>query len=187
MERAPVNLADLASDLQTTLSSVLVNPQLRLDVQAESAPPAIMADTNRLRQVLSNLVVTAAEMSHEGTLTLRVEAHGPDQAQFTLRAPIARGDIEGTHGVSLALSRRLVELHGGRLRVEQYKDSTLFEFILPIGELTADSIASNRGRRASETRDQPTFTSPKVQPELDRAAEPTRLRAIVAAGRKSAL
>jgi signal transduction histidine kinase/HAMP domain-containing protein len=148
IERAPVKLADLASDLQTTLSSVLINPQLRLDVQAESAPPVIMADANRLRQVLSNLVVTAAEMCHEGTIALRVEAHGPDQAQFTLRAPIARDDIEGTHGVSLALSRQLVELHGGRLRVEQSEDSTLFEFILPIGELTADSIASNRGRRA---------------------------------------
>jgi signal transduction histidine kinase len=157
MERTPVNLADLASDLQTTLSSVLVNPQLRLDVQAESAPPAIMADANRLRQVLSNLVVTAAEMSHEGTIALRVEARGPDHARFTLQAPITRDDIEGNHGVSLALSRRLVELHGGRLRVEQHEGSTLFEFILPIGELT------------SETQDQRTFTSQKVPPELDRA------------------
>ncbi len=163
MERTPVNLADLASDLQTTLSSVLVNPQLRLDVQAESAPPAIMADANRLRQVLSNLVVTAAEMSHEGTIALRVEAHGPDQARFTLRAPIMRDDIEGNHGVSLALSRRLVELHGGRLRVEQHESSTLFEFILPIGEL------------ASETQEQPTFTSPEAPPELDRAEEESGL------------
>jgi signal transduction histidine kinase len=139
MECAPVNLADLAGDLQATLSSAFVNPQLQLDVLVESAPTAIMADANRLRQVLANLVVTAAEMSHEGTIVLRVEALGADQAQFSVRAPITRDDIEGSHGVSLALSRRLVELHGGRLRVEQREGVTLFEFTLPIGELTPET------------------------------------------------
>jgi signal transduction histidine kinase len=98
-----------------------------------------MADANRLRQVLTNLVVTAAEMSHEGTIVVRVEALGSDQAQFTVRAPITRDDIEGNHGVSLALSRRLVELHGGHLQVEQHEGATLFEFILPIGELKPET------------------------------------------------
>ncbi len=163
MERTPVDLADLVSDLQMTLSSALVNPQLHLDVRTESAPPTIMADANRLRQVLSNLVVTAAEMSHEGTIDLHVAAHGPDRAQFTIRAPIVRDDIEGNHGVSLALSRRLVELHGGRLRVEHHEGSTLFEFILPIGELT------------SKTQDQRTATFLPVQSELDRADEKSAL------------
>jgi len=166
MECTPVNLADLASDLQTTLSSVLVNPQLRLDVLVESAPPVIMADANRLRQVLTNLVVTAAEMSHEGTIVLRMEALGLDQAQFTIRAPITQDDIEGNHGVSLALSRRLVELHGGHLQVEQHEGATLFEFILPIGELTADF-----GRRVSETQVQRTSASLQARSELEPIVE----------------
>ena len=150
MERAPINLADLVSDLQTTLSSALVNPQVQLDVLAESAPPVIRADANRLRQVITNLVVTAAEMSHEGTVVLRVEALGPDQAQFTVRAPITRDDIEGNHGVSLALSRRLVELHGGRLRIEQHEGVTLFEFTLPIGELTLETQARSGSEPVDE-------------------------------------
>jgi len=150
MEYAPVNLADLASDLQTTLSSVLVNPQVQLDVLVESAPPVIMADANRLRQVLTNLVVTAAEMSHEGTIVLRAEALGLDQVQFSVRAPITRDDIEGNHGVSLALSRRLVELHGGHLQIEQHEGVTLFEFILPVGELTPENQARPESKPVEE-------------------------------------
>jgi hypothetical protein len=104
-----------------------------------------------------------------------VEALGPDQAQFTIRAPIVRDDIEGNHGVSLALSRRLVELHGGRLRVEQHEGSTLFEFILPLGELTADSIASNRGRQASETQDQRASASLEARSESESIDEKSAL------------
>jgi len=71
--------------------------------------------------------------------------------------------------VSLALSRKLVELHGGHLQVEQHEGATLFEFILPIGELTADSIAalgttSSRGGQASETQDQRASPSWKPGP-----------------------
>jgi len=116
--------------------------------------------------VLTNLVVTAAEMSHEGTIVLRMEALGSDQAQFTIRAPITQDDIEGNHGVSLALSRKLVELHGGHLQVEQHEGATLFEFILPIGELTADF-----GRRVSETQVQRTSASLQARSELEPIVE----------------
>jgi len=127
----PVDLNSLVSDLHETLASTLVNPQLRLEAQAEPDLPMMMADADRLRQVLSNLVLTAAEMSREGVITLRV-ARANGLVQFEVGAPAIWDQAENTHGVSLALSRRLVELHGGRLHVaEGPTGSTLFEFALP--------------------------------------------------------
>jgi signal transduction histidine kinase len=159
MHYAPVDLTGLIAELRTTLASTLVNPQLRLEMQVEP-DLTMMADADRLRQVLTSLVVTAAEMSREGVITLRVtraggplqRAGGPlqgigdhlqgveEQIQFVISAPAVWASAEGNHRISLALSRRLVELHGGRLNVEQNQDATLFEFTLPAHEPTAETV-----------------------------------------------
>ncbi len=126
---AQVNLDDLISDLRTTLPSALVNPQLQLDIQAEQALPILLADADRLRQVLTNLVVTAAEKSHEGIIRLCVTSD-KDHVQFVVNAPVELDSTEGSQGISLALSRRLIELHDARLRVEQYEGAITFSFSL---------------------------------------------------------
>jgi signal transduction histidine kinase len=127
----PVDLADLLNNLREALDSTLINPRLSLDVQAEPGLPTIEADAGRLGQVLSNLVVTATEISREGVITLRVTNLG-ERVQFIVRAPVVWDGIENDQDISLALSRRLVELHGGRLRIERAaEESTLFCFTLP--------------------------------------------------------
>jgi signal transduction histidine kinase len=90
-----------------------------------------MADADRLRQVITSLVVTAAEMSREGVITLRATQAG-DLVQFDVNAPAIWDTAKNNSGVSLALSQRLVELHGGHLRVEQHAGATVFEFALPV-------------------------------------------------------
>jgi len=127
----PVDLSNLADELRTTLASALVNPQLRLQVQAEPNLPVVMADAVRLRQVLTNLVITAAEMSREGVIILRL-AQVDSLVEFNVSAPTMGEHVESNQGISLALSRHLVELHGGRLRVEQREGATVFSFALPL-------------------------------------------------------
>jgi signal transduction histidine kinase len=131
LQRAPADMAGLLDGLQATLVSALVNPQLRLQMHIEPDLPAMMIDADRLRQVLTNLVITAAEMSREGVIIVSV-ARQSGQVEFDIIAPSVGVSANGHGGISIALSRRLVELHGGRLQSEQHAGSTRFWFTLPI-------------------------------------------------------
>ncbi len=131
LQRAPAEMAGLLNGLQATLVSALVNPQLRLQMHIEPDLPAMMIDADRLRQVLTNLVITAAEMSREGVIIVSV-ARKAGQVEFDIIAPSVGVSANGHGGISIALSRRLVELHGGRLQTEQHAGSTRFRFTLPI-------------------------------------------------------
>jgi len=150
LERAPIDVAELVKGLRGSLNSLLVNPQLRLEMQVEPDCPPILADADRLRQVLTNLVLTAAGMSREGILLVRVALtpegsatpHQAGQVAFEISAPASAAGLGGAlapagsatpHAISLALSRRLVDLHGGRLQVQQHENGkTDFSFSLPL-------------------------------------------------------
>lgn len=103
------------------------------------------ADPARLHQVLSNLLVNASQAGarnawvradvHEGTARIVVRDDGPgvDPAvRPRLFEPFATGRAEGT-GLGLALSRRIVERHGGTLRLlDGVAPGAAFEMRLPL-------------------------------------------------------
>lgn len=133
-------------DLQVTLP----DRQLRLD-----------GDLVRLTQVISNLLSNAAKYSEEGSrieLTCANERAADGTGQVTVRVKdsgigIAAEQIpqvfelfrqldqrdhgEGGLGVGLALSRGLVELHGGTLEAHSDGLGNGSEFIVRLPELTA--------------------------------------------------
>jgi signal transduction histidine kinase len=104
-------------------------------------PPtlALHADSDRMRQVLDNLVANAVRHSPAGgTIALSAAAHdGRVRVEVTdegtgipaaeaehvferfYRSDQARSSSEGGSGLGLAIVRWLVDLHGGTIRVEQ--------------------------------------------------------------------
>ncbi len=108
----------------------------------------IRVNPNRIRQVLVNLILNAYQaMDQGGTLTLgcaeegdrvmlRVEDTGPGippEVQSRLFEPFFTTKKSGS-GLGLSVSKRIVEVHGGELRVESAEGRTVFLVELPAGQ-----------------------------------------------------
>lgn len=124
-----------------------------LSIQAEEAPflPPVQADSERIRQVLINLLHNAVKFTPAGgRVLLRTEATRDmvavsvsDTGVGVVRADLPRiferfykadrSRSGGGTGMGLAIARHIVEAHGGSIRVqsEEGKGAT-FSFSLPI-------------------------------------------------------
>jgi signal transduction histidine kinase len=145
-----------AVDLSRLVAETLVSlrPQKLfkyLDIEVIAPPlPTVWADVDKLRQVLVNLCLNAAQaMAGEGRLVLRTLVQGadavievsdsgpgiPPEACEKIFEPFfsTKGRGEGT-GLGLSICRRLVEDHGGTLTVEcRANASTCFRLAIPLG------------------------------------------------------
>ena len=132
---------------------------IRLVREEQSDLPRVSGEAKRLIQVLTNLISNALKFTpargkvvvsakrgrydHEGTVVFRVKDSGPGIAADALErifAPFARdeeggkGQIKGT-GLGLALSKVLVELHGGKIWAESWPGiGAEFYFTIPISQ-----------------------------------------------------
>lgn len=146
------NPVDLVQEAVQTARSLVETRGLELRVQFGDDLPLVMVDTTRIRQVLFNLLNNAARFTDRGTITVQVERQA-DEVIFSVRDTglgITASDIprlfvefqqlnsgtdrqHGGAGLGLAISRRFVELHHGRIWVEsQPGKGSVFSFALPI-------------------------------------------------------
>ena len=121
--------------------------QHRLLVEVTGKEPKIIADSDRLRQILTNLTNNACDAAPAGAaviwrvsepnaqeLRLSIENPGepiPAQLLPRLTEPFFSTKSGGT-GLGLAIVRRLVEQHGGRLKIQSSAEQgTRVEIDLP--------------------------------------------------------
>jgi len=152
----PVDLSELLREV-IGLTQPLAdarNIQLHVDPSAQR-DCHVVADKQRLKQVLLNLisnaikynyengrVVLRSEITPQGRLRLHVQDTGPGiprEMQHRLFVPFDRLGAESTaiegSGLGLVLSRRLVEIMGGTLSfVSQPESGSTFTVELPIGQ-----------------------------------------------------
>ena len=136
----PTDLTAIAADAARAVGTT--HPALAVHVDGSARA---LADPRRLRQVLSNLLVNAAQAGArnawmqvdsgggEARVVVRDDGPGiPAHLRPRLFEPFATGRVDGT-GLGLVLSRRIVERQGGALVLRDARAAgAVFEVRLPL-------------------------------------------------------
>ena len=151
----PTELAALVNAARGAFVSRGARHAVAIDLPEELPP--VMADRERIAQVIGNLLANAARHSPESApIFVEAERDGPhvavsvhDQGRgvapellgrlFSKHAALPQsgsGAAAGTIGLGLAICKGLVEAHGGRIRAESAGPGlgTRFTFTLPVAE-----------------------------------------------------
>ncbi|MFZ6026646.1 MAG: sensor histidine kinase [Chloroflexota bacterium] len=138
LDRQPVLPAQAFGAIAEIYRSRAEQHEIELDLDIPADLPGILADADRIGQVLRNLLENALRFTPAGGrvslsvrkvgngLQLRLQDSGPGIAADDLphvferfyRADKARNRQDGGSGLGLAIARSLVELHGGKIWAE---------------------------------------------------------------------
>ena len=161
----PSEAVDLLDRARTTFLSGGGRHRVVIDLPPDL--PQVLADRERIVQVLNNLLANAARYSPESS-PIRVEAaregvhvaiavsdegHGltPERLAKLFRKYARDGERSAGGGLGLAICKGLVEAHGGRIRAESGGpgQGARFTFTLPAADDTGGAAASAERSRAA--------------------------------------
>jgi signal transduction histidine kinase len=154
----PVALVDVAERAANSVQGHLDDgPAVVVQVPADL--PLVLADPERLGQVLRNLLENASQHTpSDGTISIVAQAlpeavevsvsdtgsgiapeHLPHVFERFYRADASRARATGGAGLGLAIVRQLVEAHGGKIWVNSQEGAgTTFAFTLPYDHSPSD-------------------------------------------------
>ncbi|WP_226416845.1 ATP-binding protein [Dechloromonas denitrificans] len=154
IKREPVQVRRIVDDLLLMLQSVLLESGVQVKVRIAPGLPELQADPVQLQQVMLNLVINALDAMREQLhrdriLTISVTAEAQEGVLFSVSdtgpgiSPSLGGKIfdalfstkSNGLGMGLAISRSIIENHGGRLRLEAAVGTgASFIFNLPLSQ-----------------------------------------------------
>ena len=169
----PAEVAGLVDQARNTFLSGGGRNSVRIDLPPDL--PRVMADTQRIVQVLNNLFSNASRHSPESSpirvaavrdglqvaISVADEGRGvpPDLLRHLFRkhAGVGGGERErgiGGSGLGLAICKGLVEAHGGRIWAESggAGQGTRFTFTIPVADEAGHGAATGLARSRSRSR-----------------------------------
>jgi signal transduction histidine kinase len=156
----PANLGELVQRRVSQAEVVARKKDIALKTDIAAGLPSVEVDTKRIEQVLANMLMNALNHTPSGgTVTVSVSPdrdgvlvsvadtgegiapeHLPHIFERFYRADNARSRKAGGAGLGLAIAKQMVELHGGRIRVEsEVGKGSRFSFTLPSSRAKAVS------------------------------------------------
>ena len=152
LERKRINLNILLYQMAEEFYPVY--KERGLDIKVDTDEPVVIAgDPDKIARVFDNLLKNAANYSHkdttveisarlvDGNAVVKVKNRADEIPKESLdklfdmfyRADASRNASSGGAGVGLAVSKEIVELHGGTIGVTSNKEFTEFTVTLPTG------------------------------------------------------
>ncbi|MGB9578506.1 MAG: ATP-binding protein, partial [Halothiobacillaceae bacterium] len=151
MFREMQDIRPIIADAMDTIAPLLRQRGLSYAIHVPEELPQLFVDRTRIRQVLLNLLNNAVRFTDHGGITIRVERQTdavvvgvqdtgvgiPEQQIGHLFEDFSQGDAglrsRVGAGLGLAISRRFIQLHGGRMWVEsQVGVGSTFYFSIPL-------------------------------------------------------
>ena len=158
LRRKPLYIQAVAPGVVHMLGYLHEHKPIRMTVDIETSIPAVMADEERLVQILYNLLHNAIKFTERGTIAVSAEQrsgyvwiHVSDtgigidaQTLPKITLPYEQGESGvsdgGGIGLGLSICRQLIELHEGALKIQSQPGvGSVFSFSLPIADEEAQS------------------------------------------------
>ena len=159
-----VKVHSILEEVLGITSTLANNKNLAFFIEPDSDPEVeIYADVTRIRQVMINLVNNSIKFTEKGHVCMRVDRVASDKVEIIVRDTgigipadhletvfdeFAQVDTSTTRkaggtGLGLPISRRLAEMHGGRMWVESTGisgEGSAFHVELPLVAIFAESV-----------------------------------------------
>ncbi len=152
----------IAQETEMIMQAAIASRRLYLQIDIEPNLPRLFVDRTRIRQVLMNLINNSLRFTEEGGIALSIRRQATE-VLFCVRDTgigIPADEVEkvfedfgqanttiwrrrGGSGLGVPISRRFVEMHGGRMWLEsEVGQGTAFFFTLPMPGMITDSLDS---------------------------------------------
>jgi signal transduction histidine kinase len=156
---SPVDIVTLVHSAAAAVEPLAAEQSISIRVSREEDLPQVQGDTERLRQVLHNLLINSLRHTPTGgSIETAVEASSsaPDEMRYVTvsvtdtgsgiaaedlphifdrfyRSPTARRKGMGGTGLGLTISRSIIEAHGGKISITSQEGAgTSVVFTLPV-------------------------------------------------------
>jgi signal transduction histidine kinase/CheY-like chemotaxis protein len=180
-----VQLDEIIQAAAEAVRPLFKHKRLDLEIQVDADIPPLLCDRTRVREVILNLLSNAGRFTERGGAVVRawredsqVYVAVADTGSGIPKADLSRifepfqqqdGSIRrryGGSGLGLTISKRFIELHGGRIWVESKPDSgTTFFFNLPL--TCQQSISSDFSRWLDPTWEYKERERPNLAPKVE--------------------
>ncbi len=162
------SLQEIVNAAATAVRALYESKGLYLKIEVPADLPPVFCDGTRIRQVILNLLSNAGRFTERGGVQVKAWSKGDGviisvtdtgpgiapEKQAKLFEPFQQLDasirrIHGGSGLGLSISKRFVEMHGGKMWLEsQVGVGTTFYFSLPLqAPLPSTSVGAGDARR----------------------------------------
>ncbi|MFD2098192.1 tetratricopeptide repeat protein [Flagellimonas iocasae] len=193
LSSAPVDVFAISNVVLRLSQPLLKDKHLKLINSIPKNVPLVVADENRLQQIMHNLVGNAIKFTEKGYISLFAEVK-EDMLAISISdtgigIPMDKmGDIfnsfeqgdgsvqreYGGTGLGLSVTKQLVELHGGTISVSSEKNKgSIFTFTLPLSNKTRKELKMEVQQPLASVQtisSGPVRVIPKEKPQLSEEA-----------------